>query len=49
MAAQHVSIEASGFLSALARHLMLTRHARANGKMTFPAMSCPPAEAEPTG
>jgi hypothetical protein len=32
MAARHVSIEASGFLSALARHLMLTRHARANAK-----------------
>ena len=48
MAAQHVSIEASGFLSALARHLMLTRHARANAKMTFPAVSWPSAEAEPT-
>ena len=38
MAAQHVSIEASGFLFALVRHLMLTRHARANAKVTFPAV-----------
>ena len=48
MAAPHVSIEVSGFLSVLARHLMLTRHARANAKMTLSAVSWPSAGAEPT-